>query len=161
MPRNVIVAQSGGPSPVINNSLRGVIDACQAHPDDFGTIYAGWHGIEGVLKEELLDLSAQDAREIELLSTTPAAGAIGTCRYKLKDDQQIAMSIIQGERPRLPFSERWLDRRVPRVDKTIKGLVRAGSVYSYPILKEMSDGMVSQWEHTLFVTEKGCKILTY
>lgn len=83
-PRNVVVAQSGGPSPVINASLRGVIDGCRAYPDTFGTIYAGYHGIEGVLKEELLDLSAQPADEIALLSSTPAAGAIGTCRYKLK-----------------------------------------------------------------------------
>ncbi|MBI2441591.1 MAG: diphosphate--fructose-6-phosphate 1-phosphotransferase [Lentisphaerae bacterium] len=88
MPPNVIVAQSGGPSPVINNSLRGVIDACREQPADFGTIYAGWHGIEGVLKEELLDLSSQDPREIALLATTPAAGAIGTCRYKLKEKQK-------------------------------------------------------------------------
>lgn len=88
MPRNVIVAQSGGPTPVINNSLRGVIEACHDHPETFGTVYAGWHGIEGVLKEELLDLSAQDPHEIALLRTTPAAGSIGTCRYKLKASQQ-------------------------------------------------------------------------
>ncbi|MEI6970238.1 MAG: diphosphate--fructose-6-phosphate 1-phosphotransferase [bacterium] len=88
MPGNVIVAQSGGPSPVINNSLRGIIDACMGRPSEFGRLYAGWHGIEGVLKEELLDLSIQPAREIALLSTTPAAGAIGTCRYKLKDTQE-------------------------------------------------------------------------
>lgn len=87
MPKNVIVAQSGGPSPVINSSLRGVIDGCRAFPDIFGRIYAGWHGIEGVLKEELLDLSAQDEEEIALLRYTPAAGAIGTCRYKLKPEQ--------------------------------------------------------------------------
>jgi len=87
-PRNVLVAQSGGPSPVINNSLRGVIDECRDRPDVFGAVYAGWHGIEGVLKEELLDLSAQDPEEIALLRTTPAAGAIGTCRYKLKEAQQ-------------------------------------------------------------------------
>lgn len=84
---NVLVAQSGGPSPVINNSLRGIIDTCKMFPDKFGKIYAGWHGIEGVLKEELLDLSAQDEEEIALLRTTPAAGSIGTCRYKLKDNQ--------------------------------------------------------------------------
>jgi 6-phosphofructokinase 1 len=54
----------------------------------FGTVYAGYHGIEGVLKEELLDLSAQPADEIALLSVTPAAGSIGTCRYKLKAHQQ-------------------------------------------------------------------------
>ncbi|MDR3094322.1 MAG: diphosphate--fructose-6-phosphate 1-phosphotransferase [Bacteroidales bacterium] len=84
---NVIVAQSGGPSPVINNSLRGVIDACRMFPDKFGKLYAGWHGIEGVLKEELLDISAQSEEEIALLRVTPAAGCVGTCRYKLKDDR--------------------------------------------------------------------------
>jgi 6-phosphofructokinase 1 len=87
-PRNVVVAQSGGPTPVINNSLRGVVETCRAMPDTFGTVYAGWHGIEGVLKEELLDLSAQPAEEIALLRSTPAAGSIGTCRYKLKAHQQ-------------------------------------------------------------------------
>ena len=86
-PKNVIVAQSGGPTPVINASLRGVVEACKAYPGTFGTVYAGFHGIEGVLKEELLDLSAQSDEEIALLSATPAAGAIGTCRYKLKANQ--------------------------------------------------------------------------
>lgn len=88
MPRNVIVAQSGGPSPVINNSLRALIDGCRASPAVFGRVYGAWHGVEGVLREELLDLTAQDAREIALLEHTPAAGAIGTCRYKLRDGQQ-------------------------------------------------------------------------
>ncbi len=87
MPRNVIVAQSGGPTPVINSSLRGVIETCKMFPETFGTVYGGWHGIEGVLKEELLDLSAQDEDEVALLRYTPSAGAIGTCRYKLKDGQ--------------------------------------------------------------------------
>ncbi|OQB15016.1 MAG: Pyrophosphate--fructose 6-phosphate 1-phosphotransferase [Firmicutes bacterium ADurb.Bin193] len=83
-PRNVIVSQSGGPTPVINNSLRGVIEACRDYPDVFGTVYAGFHGVEGILKEELLDLSAQSVDEISLLRTTPTAGSVGTCRYKLK-----------------------------------------------------------------------------
>ncbi len=86
MAKNVIVAQSGGPSPVINNSLRGIIETCKKFPEVFGKVYGGWHGIEGVLKEELLDLTAQDVDEISLLRTTPAAGSIGTCRYKLKDN---------------------------------------------------------------------------
>jgi ATP-dependent phosphofructokinase / diphosphate-dependent phosphofructokinase len=88
MAKNVIVAQSGGPSPVINNSLRGIIESCRMFPDKFGKIYGGWHGIEGVLMEELLDLSSQSEEEIALLRNTPAAGSIGTCRYKLKDKQQ-------------------------------------------------------------------------
>ena len=86
-PKNAIIAQSGGPTPVINNSLRGVIDAIKEHGDAFGNIYAGWHGVEGILKEELLDLSAQSEDEIALLRTTPTAGTIGTCRYKLKGHQ--------------------------------------------------------------------------
>ena len=85
-PKNLVVAQSGGPSPVINNTLRGIIDATR-DLDQIGTVYAAHHGIEGVLKEQLLDLSAQAEEEIALLQYTPAAGSIGTCRYKLKPDQ--------------------------------------------------------------------------
>ncbi|MFH0963539.1 MAG: diphosphate--fructose-6-phosphate 1-phosphotransferase [Planctomycetota bacterium] len=88
MGKNVIVAQSGGPSPVINNSLRGVVETCREFPTDFGRVYGAHHGVEGILKEELIDLSQQDAQEIALLRTTPAAGAIGTCRYKLKESQK-------------------------------------------------------------------------
>jgi len=55
--------------------------------DNIGTVYGAHHGIEGVLKEELIDLTAQSEDEISLLRYTPAAGSIGTCRYKLKDGQ--------------------------------------------------------------------------
>ncbi len=85
--KNVVVAQSGGPSPVINNSLRAVVETCREFPDAFGTVYAGEHGIEGILTEQLIDLTSQPEEEINLLRTTPAAGAIGTCRYKLKETQ--------------------------------------------------------------------------
>jgi 6-phosphofructokinase 1 len=85
--RNAIVAQSGGPSPVINSSLLGVIDGCRDYPDRIGRLYAAWHGVEGILSEELIDLSLQDRRELELLRNTTSAGAIGTCRYKLKAEQ--------------------------------------------------------------------------
>jgi 6-phosphofructokinase 1 len=85
-PKNLVVAQSGGPSPVINNSLRGIVEAARDLAE-IGTVYGARHGIEGVLKEELLDLSAQPAEEIALLRCTPAAGSIGTCRYKLKPAQ--------------------------------------------------------------------------
>ena len=85
--KNVVIAQSGGPSPVINNSLRGIIETSKMFPDKFDKIYGGFHGIEGILKEELIDISAQDEDEISLLRTTPAAGSIGTCRYKLKANQ--------------------------------------------------------------------------
>lgn len=87
MLKNAIISQSGGPTPVINNSLRGVIDTLKTYKDKIGTIYAGFHGVEGILKEELLNISAQEDDEIALLRTTPTAGAIGSCRYKLKEEQ--------------------------------------------------------------------------
>jgi len=85
--RNLVVAQSGGPTPVINSSLQGIIETAR-HLEGIGMVYGARHGIEGVLKEELLDLSAQAAEEVSLLRFTPAAGSIGTCRYKLKAGQQ-------------------------------------------------------------------------
>jgi 6-phosphofructokinase 1 len=85
-PKNLVVAQSGGPSPVINSTLRGIIETAR-ECDEIGEVYAARHGIEGVLKEELLNLSQQSAEEVALLRYTPAAGSIGTCRYKLKPNQ--------------------------------------------------------------------------
>lgn len=87
MKKNLVVAQSGGPTCVINSSLRGVIEAAREF-DNIRTVYGAAHGIEGVLKEELLDLSAQPEEEIALLRYTPVAGSIGTCRYKLRSHQQ-------------------------------------------------------------------------
>ena len=88
MKKNALVAQSGGPSPVINASLLGVVEACRQYPDSIGSIYAAWHGIEGVLLEELIDMGAQDEAELKRLKHTPCAGSIGTCRYKLKEGQE-------------------------------------------------------------------------
>ena len=84
--KNMLVAQSGGPSPVINSSLRGIVETAR-EVEEIGTVYGARHGIEGVLKEQLLNLSTQPDEEISLLRYTPAAGSIGTCRYKLRDGQ--------------------------------------------------------------------------
>ncbi len=85
--KNAIVAQSGGPSPVINSSLQGVIEACRNYPDSIETLFGSFHGIEGILTENIFSLSEQNADEVSLLRTTPASGVVGTCRYKLKENQ--------------------------------------------------------------------------
>src|SRR5262249_15176312 len=82
----MVVAQSGGPSPGINNSPRGVFGTSR-ELSGICTVYGARHGIEGGLQEEVLDLSAQAPEEILLLRVSPAAGSIGTCRYKLKPTQ--------------------------------------------------------------------------
>jgi methionyl aminopeptidase len=79
----------------------------------------------------------------------------------LTPEQEEALGLITSGPGQLPFSERWLEGRVRRADKVLNGLVRAGSIYSYPILRESSGGMVAQSEHTLYISDKGCTVLTY
>ncbi len=78
---NLLVAQSGGPTAVINASVAGVIQEAGRH-EVIEEIYAGLNGILGILNEDLIDLNEEKAKSIEGLKYTPAA-ALGTCRYKL------------------------------------------------------------------------------
>src|SRR6266568_1050510 len=78
---NLLVAQSGGPTAVINASVAGVIQEAGLH-EVIEEIYAGLNGILGILNEDLIDLNEEKAKSIEGLKYTPAA-ALGTCRYKL------------------------------------------------------------------------------
>ena len=79
MRRNLLVAQSGGPSAAINATLAGVIAAARKS-DKVGRVYGAKHGIEGVIKGLLVDLSG--FTDYEKLKATPAM-ALGSCRYKL------------------------------------------------------------------------------
>ncbi|MEW6305058.1 MAG: 6-phosphofructokinase [Verrucomicrobiota bacterium] len=78
---NMLVAQSGGPTAVINASVAGVIQEAGRH-ECIEEIYGGLNGILGILNEDLIDLNEEKAKTIEGLKHTPAA-ALGTCRYKL------------------------------------------------------------------------------
>jgi len=80
---NLLVAQSGGPTPVINASLAGVISEALKHEDEIVEIYGGLNGIQGVLHEQLVDLAAESQQTLRALRHTPGA-ALGTCRYKVK-----------------------------------------------------------------------------
>jgi 6-phosphofructokinase 1 len=78
---NLLVAQSGGPTCVINASLAGVISEAGRH-ECIEEIYGGANGILGILNEDLIDINDEKAKTIEGLRYTPAA-ALGTCRYKI------------------------------------------------------------------------------
>lgn len=83
---NAVVGQSGGPTAAINATLAGVIRGVKenVHGGCIGTLYGMRNGVEGLLEERLIDLSAYfDTEEkLELLEHTPAA-ALGSCRKKL------------------------------------------------------------------------------
>jgi len=80
---NAVVGQSGGPTAVVNASLAGVIEAVREH-NQIGRVYGAINGVEGLLREEMADLLAEEAAHLSLLANTPSA-ALGSCRRKLKD----------------------------------------------------------------------------
>ena len=82
---NIVVAQSGGPTAVINASLLGVYrQACAT--DSIDVVYGSLNGIEGILNDRLVNLNEQldTAEQQSLLRQTPSA-ALRSCRYKLPD----------------------------------------------------------------------------
>jgi 6-phosphofructokinase 1 len=78
---NLLVAQSGGPTAVINASVAGVIQEAQKHKC-IENVFGGLNGILGILNDQLIDLNQEEPNTIEALKHTPAA-ALGTCRYKI------------------------------------------------------------------------------
>ena len=82
---NCLVAQSGGPTSVINASLAGVVAEALNH-ECIDEIYGGVNGILGILNEQLVDLASETQQTIRALRHTPGA-ALGTCRFKLKNQQ--------------------------------------------------------------------------
>ncbi|WP_317854009.1 6-phosphofructokinase [Chakrabartyella piscis] len=81
--KNLLVAQSGGPSAAINATLCGVVEKCLMD-GNVDKIYGAKHGIQGVLDDDLLELNGilSDAQSLQLLCQTPSS-ALGSCRLKL------------------------------------------------------------------------------
>jgi len=79
---DVLVAQSGGPTAVINASACGVAQTCLRNKATFGRVLGATNGVLGVLHEELFDLGREGKAALDLMRRSPAA-AVGSCRYKL------------------------------------------------------------------------------
>ena len=76
-----MVAQSGGPTAVINSSIAGVISEAGRY-ECIEEIYGGMNGVYGILQENLIDIGEENTKSIQALKHTPGA-ALGTCRYKI------------------------------------------------------------------------------
>ena len=80
---NCIIAQSGGPTSVINSSVVGLIRANEEFKI-FDKVYGGLNGIEGILNKNIIDLSQISSEDIDTFRLTPSSG-LGSCRYKMKN----------------------------------------------------------------------------
>jgi 6-phosphofructokinase 1 len=78
-----VVAQSGGCTAVINQSLAGVVETARACSSITG-ILGSRNGIEGILNGSLMDLKAKPSKLIRAIADSPSA-ALGSSRYKLKE----------------------------------------------------------------------------
>lgn len=77
---NMLIAQSGGPSMVINQSLAGAVLA--AHKlKAVGKIYGALHGIQGIMDENFIDLRKESMATLEAVAATPSS-ALGSVRHK-------------------------------------------------------------------------------
>jgi len=81
---NLIIGQSGGATTVINASLVGAVDTALRDGRIRG-IYGMQYGIQGLLKEDIVDLRQQPSTLWQQLLYAPSA-ALGSCRYKLEDE---------------------------------------------------------------------------
>lgn len=77
---NMLIAQSGGPSMVINQSLVGAILAAKDRPE-VGKIYGALHGIQGILDGNFIDLRKESRTTLEAVANTPSS-ALGSVRRK-------------------------------------------------------------------------------
>lgn len=86
--KNLLVAQSGGPTAAINATLAGVIKQAMKE-EQIDQVYGACYGIQGVLEQKFVNLTEKvDTEEkLEKLKRTPAS-ALGSCRFKLKNIEE-------------------------------------------------------------------------
>jgi len=85
----VLVAQGGGPTAVINQSLVGVVlEARKFHRVE--RVYGAFHGVRGIVNEDFADLTQETTPNLEMVARTPSS-ALGSTRDKpdLKYCQEI------------------------------------------------------------------------
>jgi 6-phosphofructokinase len=76
----LLIAQGGGPTAVINQSLVGAVLEAGRYRNVEG-IYGALHGVRGIVDEEFLDLSLETTQNLELVGETPSS-ALGSTRDK-------------------------------------------------------------------------------
>jgi 6-phosphofructokinase 1 len=76
----ILVAQGGGPTAVINQSLVGVVLEARRHKG-IDLVYGARHGVRGIVNEDFVDLTQETSHNLELVAATPSS-ALGSTRDK-------------------------------------------------------------------------------
>ena len=84
--KNLLVIHGGGPTVVLNSSLYGVVEEAKKNPEKIKHVYGARNGVEGLIKDDFIDLFSKSDEEINALLTSPGT-AIGSARYPLDDER--------------------------------------------------------------------------
>ncbi len=76
----VLIAQGGGPTAVINQSMVGAVLEARKFTD-VELVYGAFHGVRGIIDEEFLDLTQETTHNLEMVARTPSS-ALGSTRDK-------------------------------------------------------------------------------
>ena len=87
----VLVAQGGGPTAVINQSLVGVILEARKFPQ-VSRVYGAVHGLEGVANQNFMDLTQETQHNLEQVALTPSSALLST---RIKPDAAYCKEIFQ------------------------------------------------------------------
>src|SRR6516225_10067161 len=83
---NLLILQGGGPTPVVNATLACALT--EASSRGKRKIFGAYHSIEGLISDQLLDLTDLTPAQLKRLSRTPGA-ALGSSRVKATELQGI------------------------------------------------------------------------
>lgn len=87
----VVIAQGGGPTAVINQSLVGAVLESRKFPQ-ITRVYGAINGVEGIINEEFMDLSQETTHNLEQVGLTPASALLST---RVKPDQKYCEEIFR------------------------------------------------------------------
>lgn len=87
----VLIAQGGGPTAVINQSLAGIVLESRKYGEMLRT-YGAVHGVEGIVNEDFLDLTQETSHNLEQVAMTPSSALWST---RIKPDEKYCQEIFK------------------------------------------------------------------
>ena len=86
----VLIAQGGGPTAVINQSLVGAVLESRKFPQ-VTRVYGAVHGVEGIINEQFWDLTKETTNNLERVAVTPSSALLST---RIKPDQAMCKEMF-------------------------------------------------------------------
>lgn len=91
LPGKVLIAQGGGPTAVINQSLVGVVLESRKFPQ-VSRVYGAVNGVDGIVAEHFLDLTQETTHNLEMVAQTTSSALLST---RTKPDEAFCVRMFE------------------------------------------------------------------